>query len=417
MTTTTTTTVEYNPFDPAFYTSDPFGVYRAMRDEAPVYYSEKWGWYALTRFEDVRAAITDADTFRSFEGMDIDDTRLEQVPPGSIGNMDNPRHDQVRKVVQPYLLPRRVAKLEDGIRTVVRDLVGAWRDRGEVDFAQELAWPMPFDVFFYLMGFPTRSEENPEQRARREQLEAWTHELKERVPGTPHLGPKAKAATTNIQQYFIDVLNDRRRNPHDDLMTKMVTADIDGVPFVPEQITPVSEISGLMMILFLGGVESTAGLTGTLFKLLAENPDQRALLQRDPSLIPAAIEETLRWATPLQHTARTTSREVTLHGVTIPQGGRVVLITGAANRDDRQFRDPDKFDITRPRGRHVGFGEGVHGCLGAPLARLEAKIAAEEALPVLGDYELAGPPIFYPSSPNMYVWKNLPVSFSPARPQ
>jgi cytochrome P450 len=413
----TTTTVEYNPFDPAFYTSDPFGVYRAMRDEAPVYYSEKWGWYALTRFEDVRAAITDADTFRSFEGMDIDDTRLEQVPPGSIGNMDNPRHDQVRKVVQPYLLPRRVAKLEDGIRTVVRDLVGAWRDRGEVDFAQELAWPMPFDVFFYLMGFPTRSEENPEQRARREQLEAWTHELKERVPGTPHLGPKAKAATTNIQQYFIDVLNDRRRNPHDDLMTKMVTADIDGVPFVPEQITPVSEISGLMMILFLGGVESTAGLTGTLFKLLAENPDQRALLQRDPSLIPAAIEETLRWATPLQHTARTTSREVTLHGVTIPQGGRVVLITGAANRDDRQFRDPDKFDITRPRGRHVGFGEGVHGCLGAPLARLEAKIAAEEALPVLGDYELAGPPIFYPSSPNMYVWKNLPVSFSPARPQ
>jgi cytochrome P450 len=413
----TATAVEYNPFDPGFYTSDPFSVYRWMRDEAPVYYSERWGWYALTRFEDVRAAITDADTFRSFEGMDIDDTRLEQVPPGSIGNMDNPRHDQVRKVVQPYFLPRRVAKLEDGIRTVVRDLVASWRERSEVDFAQELAWPMPFDVFFYLMGFPTRRAENPEQRARREQLEVWTHELKERVPGTPHLGPKAKAATANIQQYFIDVLNDRRRDPHDDLMTKMVTADIDGMPFVPEEITPVSEISGLMMILFLGGVESTAGLTGTLFKLLAENPDQRALLQRDPSLIPAAIEETLRWATPLQHTARTTSREVTLHGVTIPKGGRVVLITGAANRDERQFPDPDKFDITRGRFRHVGFGEGVHGCLGAPLARLEAKIAAEVALPVLGDYELAGPPSFYPSSPNMYVWKNLPVTFSPARPQ
>jgi cytochrome P450 len=411
------TAVDYNPFDPGFYTSDPFGVYRWMREEAPVYYSEQWGWYALTRFEDVRAAITDADTFRSFEGMDIDDTRLEQVPPGSIGNMDNPRHDQVRKVVQPYLLPRRVAKLEDGIRSVVSDLVASWRDRGEVDFAQELAWPMPFDVFFYLMGFPIRGEENPEQRARREQLELWTHELKERVSGTPHLGPKAKAATANIQQYFIDVLNDRRRDPHDDLMTKMVTADIDGVPFVPEEITPVSEISGLMMILFLGGVESTAGLTGTLFKLLAENPDQRTLLQHDSSLIPAAIEETLRWATPLQHTARTTSRAVTLHGVTIPAGGRVVLITGAANRDDRQFPDPDRFDITRPRGRHLGFGEGVHGCLGAPLARLEAKIAAEEALPLLGDYELAGPATFYPSSPNMYVWKNLPVSFSPTRPQ
>ena len=159
-----------------------------------------------------------------------------------------------------------------------------------------------------------------------------------------------------------------------------------------EEVTPVSEVSGLMLVLYLGGVESTAGLTGTLFKLLAENPGQRALLQQDPSLIPAAIEEALRYVTPLQLTARTTSREVTLRGVTIPAGGRVVLVTGAANRDERQFPDPDTFDITRSRSRHLGFGEGVHGCLGAPLARLEAKIALEEALPVLGDYQLAGPP-------------------------
>ena len=159
------------------------------------------------------------------------------------------------------------------------------------------------------------------------------------------------------------------------------------------------------MVLFLGGVESTAGLTGNLFKLLAENPEQRALLQRDPALIPAAIEEALRFITPLQLAARTTSREVTLHGVTIPAGGRVVLLTGAANRDERQFPDPDRFDITRGRSRHLGFGEGVHGCLGAPLARLEARIALEEALPVLGDYELAATPTFYPSSPNMYVWE------------
>ena len=410
-------TVEYDPFDPDFYPTDPFSVYQRMRDEAPVYWSEKWQFWVLTRFDDVRAAALDAETFRSFEGMDIDDSRLEHVPPGSIGSMDNPRHDQVRSVVQPYFLPRRIATLEDGIRRVVRDLVAAWRDRGaggrvgQVDLAQELAWPMPFDVFFYLMGFPTRSEENPAQRAQREQLEQWTHDLKDRIPGTPHLGPKAKAATDKVQQYFIDVLNARRHTPRDDLMTKMVTADIDGVPFVPDEITPVSEISGLMMILFLGGAESTAGLTGTLFKLLAENPDQRRLLLDDPSLIPAAVEEAMRLITPLQLTARTTSREVTLHGVTIPKGGRVVLVPGAANRDERRFPDPDTFDVRRPPGRHLGFGEGVHGCLGAPLARLEARIALEEALPVLGEYDLAGPPGFYPSSPNMYVWKYLPVSF------
>jgi cytochrome P450/ferredoxin-NADP reductase len=408
---TASTAMEYNPLAPDFYTSDPFGIYRSMRDEAPVYYSKKWGWWALTRFEDVRSAILDPDTFRSFEGMDIDDSALEQAPPGSLPNMDNPRHDQVRRIVQPYFLPRRVADLEDGIRGVVRDLVGSWQDQGAVDLAQSLAWPMPFDVFFHVMGLPSRRDPDPELLARRDQLERWTHELKDRVPGTPHLTPVARAATAGVQQYFIDLLEERRRHGRDDLATHFVRSDIDGEPFVREEVTPVSEVSGLMLVLYLGGVESTAGLTGTLFKLLAENPSQRALLQQDPSLIPAAIEEALRLITPLQLTARTAMREVSMHGVTIPAGGRVVLVTGAANRDERQFPDPDTFDITRSRSRHLGFGEGIHGCLGAPLARLEARIALEEALPVLGDYELAGAPAFYPSSPNMYVWTKLPVTF------
>ncbi|MEQ3552752.1 cytochrome P450 [Pseudonocardia nematodicida] len=408
------TAVEYDPFAPDFYPSDPFAVYRRMRDEAPVYRSGRWGWYALTRFDDVRAAITDADTFRSFEGMDIDDSRLAHVPPGSIGSMDNPRHDQVRRVVQPYFVPRRIADMEAGIRDVVRKLVASFPARGSVDLAQELAWPMPFDVFFHLMGLPGRGDETPEQQRRRLQLEQWTHDLKDRIPGTPHLGPRAKEATGKVQQYFIDVLNERRALHRDDLMTRMVTAEIDGEPFVSDEITPVSEISGLMMILFLGGVESTAGLVGTLFRLLSQNPDQRALLLRDPSLVPAAVEEALRWATPLQLTARTTAREVTLHGVTMPAGSRVVLVPGAANRDERRFPDPDRFDITREPGRHVGFGEGVHGCLGAPMARLEARIALEEALPLLGEFTLDGPSTFYPSSPNMYVWKNVPLALGPA---
>jgi cytochrome P450/ferredoxin-NADP reductase len=406
-----TATLDYNPFAPDFY-ENAFDVYRRMRDEAPLFRSPRWGWWVLTRFADVRAAALDPDTFRSFEGMDIDDTALEQAPPGSLPNMDNPRHDDVRRVVQPYFLPRRLAEMEDGIRSVVRGLIASWRDRGAVDLAQELAWPMPFDVFFHLMGLPGRDSGNPEEIALRAQLEHWTHELKDRVPGTPHLTPVARAATASVQQYFIDLLEQRRLNGRQDLVTHLTKADIHGVPFVPGEITPTSEISGLMLVLFLGGVESTAGLTGTLFKLLAEHPDQRELLLQDPSLIPDAVEEALRFATPLQLTARTTSREVALYGETLPAGSRIVLVTGAANRDDRQFDDPDKFDITRGRVRHVGFGEGVHGCLGAPLARLEARIALEEALPVLGEYELAGHPGFYPSSPNMYVWKHLPVTFS-----
>jgi cytochrome P450 len=401
------TAMEYNPFAPGFYESDVFEVYRWLRDDAPVYYSERWGWWALSRFDDCRAAATDPDTFRSFEGIDIDHTDTDQGGPGFLPNLDNPRHDQIRKIVQPFFLPRRIGKQEGEIREVVRQLIATWSDRTQVDLAQELAWPMPFEVFFKLFGLPSSREEG------RDQLERWVHELKGREPGGPELTETAKIATEGIRQYFIDLIELRRREPRTDLISHLVQADINGIPFGDEHITPASEVLGLMMVLFLGGVESTAGLTGTMFKLLAENPEQRARVLADPSLVPATVEETMRIATPLQHAARTTSREVTLHGVTIPAGGRVVLVYGAANRDERQFPDPDRFDVGRGRFRHLGFGEGLHGCLGAPLARLEAQVAAEEALPLLGEYQLQAQPGFYPSSPNMYVWWSLPLTYAP----
>jgi cytochrome P450 len=406
---TAQTSPVYNPFDPGFYTTRPFETYRWMRDEAPVWRSQAFGWYAITRYDDVRTVLLDPDLFRSFEGMDIDNTFVEQMSGGgSLGNIDNPRHDEIRAVVQPSFLPRRVGAQSDKIRDVVRGHLAAWRDRGTVDLAQEIAWPTPFDVFFSIMGLPK------EDQAERDQLERWVHGLKGRVPGTPDFTPEAIEADKGIREYFINLLQDRRTNPRDDVVSTLVHASINGVPFTDEHITPAAEVMGLMMILFLGGVESTAGLIGTLFKLLAENPDQRRRLLADPSLIPLAVEEAVRWATPLQLTARTAMREVTLHGVTIPARARVVAVVGAANRDDRQFDDPDTFTLDRgPVIKHVGFGEGVHGCLGAPLARVEARIVMEEALPVLGEYELAGEPVFYPSSPNMYVWWNLPVRFTP----
>ena len=396
--------MEYDPFSQEFQ-ADPFPVYRWMRDEAPVFYSEKWGWWALSRFEDVRAAATDPQTFLSYEGIDIDDTAKDQSGPGFLPDIDNPRHDQIRRMIQPRLLPNRIAEREDAVRAVVRGLIDVWRYRGTVDLAQELAWPMPNEVFFDLLGLPSARAEG------RAQLERWVHELKDRKPDDARLTPVAKAATAGIQSYFVDLLHERRARPRNDLVTHLVTADIDGVPFAEQDIGPASEVLGLMMVLFLGGVESTAGLTGTLFKLLAENPGQRALLRENPALIPDAVEEAIRLATPLQLVGRTAAREVTLHGVTIPAGGRVVLVYGAANRDERRFTDPDRFDVTRGRFRHLGFGEGMHGCLGAPLARLEAKVALEEALPVLGDYTIAGPPERYRTTPNMYVWEHLNLSF------
>ena len=396
--------MEYDPFSQEFQ-ADPFPVYRWMRDEAPVFHNEKWNWWALSRFEDVRAAATDPQTFLSYEGIDIDDTAKDQSGPGFLPDIDNPRHDQIRRMIQPQLLPNRIAEREDAVRAVVRRLIDAWRHRGTVDLAQELAWPMPNEVFFDLLGLPAARQEG------RAQLERWVHELKDRKPDDARLTPVAKAATTGIQSYFVDLLHERRARPRADLVTHLVTAEIDGVPFAEEDFGLAFEVLGLMMVLFLGGVESTAGLTGTLFKLLAENPDQRTLLRENPALIPDAVEEAIRLATPLQLVGRTAARDVTLHGVTIPAGGRVVLVYGAANRDERRFADPDRFDVIRGRFRHLGFGEGMHGCLGAPLARLEAKIALEEALPVLGHYTIAAPPERYRTTPNMYVWEHLHLSF------
>src|SRR5580765_7004752 len=404
MSISTSRVMEYDPFSQEFQ-ADPFPVYRWMRDEAPVFYSEKWNWWALSRFEDVRAAATDPQTFLSYEGIDIDDTAKDQSGPGFLPDIDNPRHDQIRRMIQPQLLPNRIAEREDAARSVVRGLIDAWRHRGTVDLAQELAWPTPNEVFFDLLGLPAARAQG------REQLNRWVHELKDRKPDDARLTPVAKAATAGIQSYFVDLLNERRRIPRADLVTHLVNAEIDGVPFTDEHISDASEVMGLMLVLFLGGVESTAGLVGTLFKMLAENPDQRAILRENPELIPDAVEEAIRIATPLQLVGRTTSREITLHGVTIPAGGRIVLVYGAANRDERRFPEPDRFDVTRGRQRHLGFGEGMHGCIGAPLARLEAKIALEEALPLLGDYTITDLPERYRTTPNMYVWEHLHLAF------
>jgi cytochrome P450 len=335
--------------------------------------------------------------------MDIDNTG-EQTTAGNIAYMDNPRHDEIRRIVQPFFNPSRVRDEEHPIRQAVRDLVGEWDFSEDIDLAQRLAWPLPIHVFFKFMGIET----TPESVA---QLEVWSHALKDRVIGTPELSEASKEATLRIREFLGDEVMQRAQNPRDDLLTHIVQAEISGKPFLDDRLDETSEIIGLLFLLFLGGFESTAGLIGTMFKLLAENPDQLDLLRDDGGLSAQAVEETVRWATPLQETARTCVKSINLHGVDIPEGSRIVLITGSANRDERQFENPDKFDLSRGKFRHVGFGEGLHRCLGAPLARLEARIVLEELVPKIKELSLSKPPTFYPSSPNMYVWQNLPVRF------
>jgi ferredoxin-NADP reductase len=204
---------------------------------------------------------------------------------------------------------------------------------------------------------------------------------------------------------------ERRARPQDDLMSHIVRAEIDGIPLAEDEIEHASEVVGLVFGLYLAGIETTAGLLSTLFQELAARPDQQRALRDDPALIRNAVEEGLRFRTPLQLTVRTATRDVEIHGVTVPQGARVAMVVGAANHDDRQYDRPGEFDIFRPNIRHLGFGEGLHGCLGNPLARLEARVALEEALPRMGQYRIAGRVARYPSTPNMAVLDHLEVAF------
>lgn len=397
----------YDPFSAAFK-ADPWPVYRHLRDNQPVFHSEKWGFWALSRFDDVRAAARDHETFLSFEGIDVDDTAKDMSSPGFLPDIDNPRHDQLRRIVQRSFLPRTIAKLEDDVRRVIAGLVDRFADAGTADLAQDLSWPIPYAVFFDVLGLPTTGSD-------REDLVRWSHGLKDRENDDPRLTPVAWAALHNTKDYLAAVLNERRRAPREDLLSTLAGASVedhDGVPYAPGPIDRDSEIVGLAFVLFMAGVESTSALLSTAFRELARHPDQRRKLVADPSLIPAAVEESLRFDAPLQVSGRTTGRAVELHGVTIPAGERVFLIHGSANRDERQFDDPDSFDVFRAPKRHMSFAEGLHGCLGAPLARLEARIALEVALPRLGDYTISGPLRQYRSTPNMRVLDRLPISFA-----
>lgn len=399
-------TVVYDPFSVAFQ-EDPFPVYRRLRDESPVYRSEKWGFWALSRYDDVRACLLDTETFVNHPGIDLDATN-DQGGAGNLPIIDNPRHDELRAVVQRQFMPRSIAALEGSIRAITTRLVAAVAPHGVADIAQDLSWPLAYEVFFDFLGLPHGED--------REQLIAWSHGLKDRVPDDDRLTPRAIACTEHSRVYLADLLARSRREPKPDLLTHIVRSDIAGRPFAEADIEPTSEIVGLVFGLYLAGIETTAGLLSTLFHELAKRPDQQRALREDPALIPNAVEEGLRFRTPLQLTVRTATRDVTLHGVTIPDGARVAMVIGAANHDDRRYDAPHAYDALRPAVRHLGFGEGLHGCLGNPLARLEARVALEVALPRLGEFRVSGTPARYPSTPNMAVLDHLPVAFDAAAP-
>jgi len=372
-------TLEFNPYDPALH-EDPYPVYRQLRDEFPVHHNPKLRFWTLSRYDDVLGALQAPDVFISGKGVivgapEADDGFYENLP--LLITTDRPRHTQLRSLVSRAFTPRRIARLELRIRDIARTLLDEVEGRREFDLVRELSGPLPTIVIAELLGVPVEDQE-------------W---FKEKSNGVAEFDPTAARAgdgpdlgpALELAGYLAEVLKQRRAEPRDDLLSALLAAEIDG-----EHLSE-PELIAFAFLLLVGGNETTTNLISNAAIQLDRHRDQRRLLTEDPKRIPTAIEEFLRFDSPVQGLARTTASPVSLHGVTIPEGDKVLLLFGSANHDERKIADAERFDVLRDPNPHLAFGFGAHFCLGANLARLEARVAFEELLARLPDYAMTQP--------------------------
>ncbi len=374
----TATGLYYDPYDYAI-DADPYPIWKRLRDEAPLYWNERHGFYALSRYDDVLNGLLDAQTFVSSHGIVLEmitDEPYENVP--MMIMMDAPEHTKLRKLVSRAFTPRRIADLEEKVAVICRDFLDTVDGQDEFDYVETFAGLLPPTVILALVGYP-----EGHAAEFRELANASLH-VEE---GTTAQGGIDKLNTLVSESGEIDneafallpeLMEMRRKDPRDDLITGLVHAEIeeDG----ETRTLTLEEIVGFVQLLSLAGTETVARLLGFAAVTLAQHPDQRALLVDDPSLIPNGIEELLRYEAPSPVQSRWVARDIELHGTVVKRGSKISLLNGCADRDERHFENPDTFDVRRVIDRHLAFGYGTHFCIGAALARLEGKVALRETL-------------------------------------
>ena len=359
--------VRYDPYD-VDIDDDPYPTWARLRDEAPLYRNDEHGFYALSRWDDVRPALLDWDTYRSGRGTVLEIVKAGvEIPPGILLFEDPPIHDAHRALLARVFTPRRMLELEPLVRGYCVEALDALLGRAEFDVIAEFGVEIPLRTIGFLFGIP----EADQDVYRRTTDDAIS------TDGTPVAFDQSSFdAVLSVLGDYVDW---RARNPGDDLMTELLNAEVDEPDGSRRPLTRDEVVTYASMVAGAGN-ETATRLIGFTMQLLAQHPEQRRLLVDDPTLVPNAIEEILRLEPPSPAQARYVQHDVDLYGTTVPEGSVMLLLNGAANRDERHWTDPDRFDVHRDEGTHLAFGYGLHFCLGAALARLEGRVALEEIL-------------------------------------
>jgi len=396
--------VQFDPFGDEYF-NDPSDVYRRLRDEAPVYFSEKYGFYALSRFADVLAAHRDWETYSSAHGIDLStlskDSELIQSFK-SIIMMDPPEHDRLRALVSRVFTPKAVTALEPMIREVIVSFLEPIEDATEFDAVADFSANFPVEIIARLLGMP-----EADRQPFRKRLDISLH----REHGQLDMSDENMAAVVETGAYFYELAVEKRKNPGDDMMSRLTQVTVDRGDGTETGLDDI-EITGFAGLLGGAGAETVTKLVGNAVVLFGRHPEQWQKILADPGKIPRAVEEILRILPPSQYQGRFSHAARDFDGVTLPAGFPVLLITGAATRDPRAFENPDDFDIERVPGISIGFGHGVHSCLGAALARMESRIALEELAKRWRSFEIDDAGLQRVHMSNVAGYSHVPVRVS-----
>jgi cytochrome P450 len=388
--------VYYDPYDVRIY-ADPYPTFRRLRDEAPLYRNEEHDFWAVSRFEDVERGLKDKETFISGRGAILELIKAHiEFPSGVVIFEDPPIHTAHRGLLSRVFTPRKMSALEPQVRDFCARSLDPLVLAGGFDFVRDLGAQMPMRVIGMLLGIP-----EGDQQAIRDRSDANLRT----EPGRPMAFAPEKVLSGEA---FADYIDWRADHPSDDLMTELLLAEFEDETGTRRRLTR-AEVLTYVNVVAGAGNETTTRLIGWTGKVLADHPDQRRQLVEDPSLIPNAIEEILRFEPPAPHLARYVARDVELYGQVVPEGSAMLFLVGAANHDERRYPDGGRFDIHRQIGQHLTFGYGIHFCLGAALARLEGRIALDEILRRFPEWEVDHDHARLASTSTVRGWETLPV--------